>query len=101
MSTFEFNKNSSETGAEIQTETICFSQAEIRWADERRIVRRLSADNLPLICRQAAAHNEWQGARFGIMAILMNARDGLFAHGIRRAVILQTPIPQDSPGRED
>ncbi|KAJ7912370.1 hypothetical protein B0H13DRAFT_1874880 [Mycena leptocephala] len=42
----------------MQTETIYFSQAEIRSADEWQIVRRSSADDLPLICRQAATHNE-------------------------------------------
>jgi plasmid replication initiation protein len=39
----------------MQTETIYFSRTENRSADERRIVRRSSADDLLLICRRAAA----------------------------------------------
>ncbi|KAJ7915949.1 hypothetical protein B0H13DRAFT_2658540 [Mycena leptocephala] len=85
-------------GGSCFTDVLVPGEAEIRSADERRIVRRSSADNPPLIRRQAATHNEWQGARFGIMAILMNVRDGLFG-GIRGTVSFQTPIPQDSPGK--
>ncbi|KAJ7892672.1 hypothetical protein B0H13DRAFT_1886611 [Mycena leptocephala] len=65
--------------------------------DRPQAICRSSADGLLLITNAAFK----QGARFGIMAILMNARDGHFVHGIRGAVILQTPIPQDNPGRED
>ena len=60
----------------MQTETIYFSRAEIRSADERRIVRRSSADDLPLICRRAAAHpqtvtlmNSFVGATAGDLQV--------------------------------
>jgi hypothetical protein len=35
----------------MQIETITFGQAEIQSADDPRMIRRLSADNLPLIRR--------------------------------------------------
>jgi hypothetical protein len=39
----------------MQIETITFGQAEIQLADDPRTIRRLSADELPLIYRGSAA----------------------------------------------